>query len=222
MSTGPRKRGRQAEAERNNVRILEAAREVFIANPAAPISEVASRAGVGIAALYHRYPSKIALLAQLCLDGQDTYIELVEKALASTDHPWTAYVQWLRDIVAADTHALTVHLAGHFPPDERHATRTERMIRGTAELFERVQETGILRPGLTFLDVAFLMELLAKTRLGDAPRTAELRQRQLAIIIDGLSARGAAELPGTPPSWEEQASRWTPGSDRSSLRAEVE
>ena len=129
MSTEPRKRGRQAEAERNNVRILEAAREVFIANPAAPISEVALRAGVGIAALYHRYPSKNALLAQLCLDGQDTYIELVEKALASTDDPWTAYVQWLRDTVAADTHALTVHLAGLFTPDERHAARTERMIR---------------------------------------------------------------------------------------------
>ena len=222
MSTEPRKRGRQAEAERNNVRILEAAREVFIANPAAPISEVASMAGVGIAALYHRYPSKNALLAQLCLDGQDTYIALVEKALASTADPWTAYVQWLRDIVAADTHALTVHLAGHFTPDERHATRTERMIMGTAALFERVQETGVLRPGLTFLDVAFLLELLAKTRLGDTTRTAELRQRQLAIIIDGLSARGAAELPGTPPSWQEQVSRWTPGSDRPSLRAGVE
>ena len=51
MSIEPRKRGRQAEAERNNVRILEAAREVFIANPAAPISEVALRAGVGITSL---------------------------------------------------------------------------------------------------------------------------------------------------------------------------
>jgi AcrR family transcriptional regulator len=213
VSTEPRKRGRQAEAERNSVRILEAAREVFIANPAAPISEVASRAGVGIAALYHRYPSKNALLAQLCIDGQDIYIELVEKALASTDDPWTTYVQWLRDMVAADTHALTVHLAGHFTPDERHAARTEQMMTGTIELFERVQETGILRPGLTILDVAFLLELLAKTRLGDIARTAELRQRQLAIIIDGLSARGAAELPGAPPSWQEQASRWMPGNE---------
>jgi hypothetical protein len=66
------------------------------------------------------------------------------------------------------------------------------------------------------------LELLAKTRLGDTARTVELRQRQLAIIIDGLSARGATELPGTPPSSEEQASRWTPGSDRPSLRAGVE
>jgi AcrR family transcriptional regulator len=204
------KRGRQAEAERNNLRILEAAREVFIENPAAPISEVAARAGVGIAALYHRYPSKNALLAQLCLDGQDTYIELVEKALASTENPWTAYVQWLRDIVAADTHALTVHLAGQFTPDERHVVRTERMIKGTTELFERVRQTGALRPGLTFLDVAFLLELLAKTKLGDKARTAELKQRQLAIIIDGLRAEAASELPGRPPTWQEQESRWRP------------
>jgi hypothetical protein len=63
---------------------------------------------------------------------------------------------------------------------------------------------------------------LAKTRLGDTARTAELRQRQLAIIIDGQSARGAGELPGTPPSWQEQVSRWTPGSDRPSLRARLE
>jgi AcrR family transcriptional regulator len=189
MSTEPRKRGRHAEAERNNVRILEAAREVFIANPAAPISEVAVRAGVGIAALYHRFPSKNALLAQLCLDGQDTYIALAEKALASPNDPWTAYVQWLRDIVTADTHALTVHLAGQFTPDERHAARTQRMIKGTVELFERVQRTGALRPGLTFLDVGFLLELLARTKLGDTARTAELKQRQLAIIIDGLSGR---------------------------------
>ena len=210
MSTEPRRRGRQAEAQRNNVRILNAAREVFIANPAAPISEVAIRAGVGIAALYHRYPSKNALLAQLCLDGQDTYIELVEKALASTGDPWRTYVQWLRDIVAADTHALTVHLAGQFTPDERHATRTEQMIKGTVELFERVKQTGALRPDLTFLDVAFLLELLATTKLGDADRTAELKQRQLAIILDGLHAPGSANLPGAPPSWQEQESRWTP------------
>ena len=210
MSTEPRRRGRQAEAQRNNVRILRAAREVFIANPAAPISEVAVRASVGIAALYHRYPSKNALLAQLCLDGQDTYIELVEKALASTDDPWWTYVQWLRDIVAADTHALTVHLAGQFTPDERHAARTERMIKGTVELFERVKQTGVLRRDLTFLDVAFLLELLAKTKLGDADRTAELKQRQLTIIIDGLRAPGSADLPSAPPTWQEQESRWTP------------
>jgi hypothetical protein len=84
------------------------------------------------------------------------------------------------------------------------------MIKGTVELFERVKQTGVLRPDLTFLDVAFLLKLLAKTKLGDADRTAELKQRQLAIIIDGLRAPGSADLPSAPPSWQEQESRWTP------------
>jgi AcrR family transcriptional regulator len=205
----PRRRGRYLEAGRNDVRILAAAREIFIENPAAPISAVASRAGVGIAALYHRFPSKNALLGQLCLDGQDVYIELVAKALASDGDPWTAYTQFLRDIVAADTHALTVHLAGTFTPDERHQERTDRMIAATIALFERVQVAGHFREGLTYLDVAFLLELLAKTRLGSTKRSAELKQRQLAIIIDGLCSRNRANLPATAPSWKEQEERWT-------------
>ena len=50
--------GRRAEAARNDRRILEAAREVFVADPSAPIAAVAARAGVGIGALYRRYGSK--------------------------------------------------------------------------------------------------------------------------------------------------------------------
>src|SRR5580704_4810648 len=46
--------GRQAEAARNDRRILESARAVFVADPAAPITAVARHAGVGISALYTR------------------------------------------------------------------------------------------------------------------------------------------------------------------------
>src|SRR3954447_23180646 len=60
--------GRRAQAARNDAAILEAARAVFIANPSAPIAEVAKRAGVGISALYRRYASKEALLHELCAD----------------------------------------------------------------------------------------------------------------------------------------------------------
>src|ERR1700730_6887879 len=42
--------GRRAQAARNDDLILDAAREVFIADPGAPISAVAERAGVGISA----------------------------------------------------------------------------------------------------------------------------------------------------------------------------
>jgi hypothetical protein len=53
--TGPLS-GRKAQANRNDQVILDAARQVFIADPAAPISAVAKEAGVGISALYWARP----------------------------------------------------------------------------------------------------------------------------------------------------------------------
>jgi hypothetical protein len=54
-----------------------------------------------------------------------------------------------------------------------------------------------------------LLELLADVKLGDADRSAELRQRHLAVIIDGLrSGHQHTPLPGKPPTWQEQTERW--------------
>ena len=74
--------GRRAQAARNDTLILEAARAVYAADPDAPIASVATRAGVGISALYRRYPSKQELLRKLCGDGLKEYIAAAEAALA--------------------------------------------------------------------------------------------------------------------------------------------
>ena len=66
--------GRRAEAARNDRRILDAARAVFVADPGAPIAAVAEHAGVGISALYRRYASKEELLRRLCGDGLKVYL----------------------------------------------------------------------------------------------------------------------------------------------------
>ena len=109
--------GRQREAARNDALILQAAREVFIADADAPIAAVAVRAGVGIGALYRRYGSKEDLLRRLSRDGLTRYIELVEAALADTQEPGSAFATFMREAVIADTHSLTLHLAGQVRPD---------------------------------------------------------------------------------------------------------
>src|SRR5215467_8622986 len=73
--------GRQAEAARNDQRILESARAVFVADPGAPITAVAKHAGVGISALYTRYGSKEELLRTLCTDGLVIVITETEAAI---------------------------------------------------------------------------------------------------------------------------------------------
>src|SRR6266851_5087288 len=66
--------GRRGQARRNDTLILEAAREVFLSDPKAPVAAVAEHAGVGISALYRRYPSKEDLLRRLCHDGLRRFI----------------------------------------------------------------------------------------------------------------------------------------------------
>jgi AcrR family transcriptional regulator len=200
--------GRQAEAARNDQLILDAAREVFIADPAAPVSEVAKRAGVGIAALYRRYPSKDDMLRKLCADGLQRYITEIEAALADERDPWTAFTGFMDRIVAADTHSLTQRLAGTFTPTEdlyREAARAQDL---NVALFERVR--GLLRSGMVVDDIAWMLEMVAAIRLDDPERTAQLRQRYLALLLDGW--RGpAAPLPGPPPAGAEMGARWTQG-----------
>jgi AcrR family transcriptional regulator len=199
--------GRRAEAARNDQRILQAAREVFVADPGAPIAAVAERARVGIAALYRRYPSKEELLRRLCRDGLRRYISEVEAALADDGDPWAAFTRFMSRIVEADTHSLTLRLAGTFSPTEelyREAARAQEL---NVRLFERVRAAGAIRPDVGVDDLSFILEQLAAVHVGDQRRTGELRQRYLRLQLDALRVPGDA-LPGPPPTWQELGARW--------------
>src|SRR5215211_2347022 len=144
--------GRQTEAARNDERILEAARAVFTADPHAPISAVAERAGVGISALYRRYQSKEELLQRLSLDGLRRYIAEVQVALADDGDPWEAFAAFMRRAVDADTNSLTLHLAGTFTPTEAHWRDGETAYQLNVCLLDRTKAAGDLRPEIEVAD----------------------------------------------------------------------
>jgi AcrR family transcriptional regulator len=200
--------GRRAEAARNDQRILDAAREVFVADPGAPIAAVAEHAGVGISALYRRYASKEELLRRLCGDGLRTYIAAAEEALADEGDPWEAFAGFMRRVVDADTHSLTSRLAGTFTPTEelnRDAAAAQEL---NQRLFERTRAAGAIRPDLDVNDLSFLFEQLASVRLGDAARTRQLRHRYLALLLEAMRGPSNPPLPGPPPTWPELHARW--------------
>lgn len=200
--------GRRAQAARNDVRILEAARAVFVSDPDAPISAVAERAGVGISALYRRYENKEDLLRRLCADGLERYVAAAEAAVADTGPPAAAFAHFARRIVDENTHALTLRLAGTFESTDelrRVAARAEEL---TAQLLERAQQTGAIRTDVTSEDLSCVFEQLAAIRVGDDERTRELRYRYLALQLDGLRGPQTSDLPGRPPNWHELSQRW--------------
>lgn len=200
--------GRRAEAARNDERILEAAREVFLADPEAPIAAVAHAAGVGIGALYRRYANKDALLQQLAGDGLRRYLAETEAALADDGDPWEAFAAWMEQCVLAGTSSLTQRMAGSFPATDELRRNGARAAELTRELLERTRAAGALRPGIEVGDLSLLFEQLQAVRVGDAPRAAQVRRRHLAVVLDGLRAPGSGELPGPPPQWAEISARY--------------
>ncbi|MEU5260556.1 helix-turn-helix domain-containing protein [Amycolatopsis sp. NPDC021455] len=200
--------GRRGQAARNDVVILDAARQVFLVDPKAPISHVAERAGVGISALYRRYPSKEVLLCRLCHDGLRRFIDEAEAAAGEPDG-WTALTGFLTRVVDADVHSLTVHLAGTFTPTPEMGDDARRANELAAGLVARAHESGRLRPDAVAEDIGMILECCAAIRVDDPERTAQLRRRYLALLIEGLAA-GGPDLPGPPPRPGEMNGRWRP------------
>ena len=203
--------GRRAEAARNDGRILDAARAVFVADPKAPISSVAEHAGVGISALYRRYPSKEDLLRTLCADGLRIYLDAVEAAVDDQGDPWAAFATFMERIVDADTQSLTQKLAGTFTPTEELFRDSERGQLLNQQLIDRTKAAGALRPDFDVNDLSLIFEQLTAVRLGDENRTRELRRRYLTLFLQALRAgEDQPPLPGSPPTWQELAARWSP------------
>jgi AcrR family transcriptional regulator len=194
-------RGRHAEAARNDESVLRAAREVLVADPGAPMSEVARRAGVGVATLYRRYPSKDALVAAVWLDSvrgleADAGVALDRARM----YPWGAFVGFMTGSVASGAGALGAALAGSFTPTDELVAAEQRLGAAVRELLECTQAAGAVRPDITSEDVGVLFEQLHAVRADDARREATLRRRYLELFLQALRAPGAAPLPGPPPT----------------------
>jgi AcrR family transcriptional regulator len=208
--TGPLS-GRKAQAARNDQTILDAARTVFMRDPSAPISDVARQAGVGVSALYRRYASKDELLQKLCADGLHRFIAVAEAAVVDQRDAWDVFAAFVRGIIDADVHSLTVHLAGTFPPTEELHRLVEEANKRAARIFRRAKAAGAIRADLHLNDLAMLFEQLTAVRVDDPERTRMLRQRYLELQLDGLRPEAArTTLTGPAPSSEELRERWIP------------
>jgi len=200
--------GRRAEAARNHERILDAARDVFLADPEAPISAVAARAGVGISALYRRYASKEDLLRALAADGLTRYIADLEAALASDADPWTAYVECLGRVVDGRSQALAQRVAGTFTPTPELTALAERAGQLAETMFRRVRRSGALREDITEADIVLLLEMVTLVELPASDGGTALRRRYLALLLEALRAPGRARLPGPPARQADLVARW--------------
>lgn len=198
--TGPALR---ADAARNRMRIIEAARAVFAERGLdAPTSEIAHRAGVGEATLFRRFPTKDDLVVAIVEVQMEDAIAIAADCLEEPD-PWRGIERFMVETLerritdqgaleaVKDRCIVSDHLEGH----------RRRYLDLTSGLLRRAQEAGVVRDDLRAPDLGLL--ITAAGAVGGLPFPGlrdDLWRRYLCVILDGMRPEGATRLrPGAPP-----------------------
>lgn len=202
------RRGRQAEAARNDRLVLDAAREVFTSQGFdAPVSAVAERAGVGIGSLYRRYGSKTELLQRLCVLAMEQVAESAEDGLRADD-PWAGLAGHIERCVGFGSGQLAP-VAGMLEATDEMWAVNRRVGRLVDRLVKRAKDTAALRADVTSLDITVLIENLGRRRpVPEATEDLNNRARVVAIALDGLRTPAPNPLPGHPPRRSHYEGPW--------------
>jgi AcrR family transcriptional regulator len=204
MTTSDRRappRRLRRDAQRNRDAIVAAARQVFCDHGLeAPLEQIARQAGVGIATLYRRFPSRAALLDAVLTDNLQAHIDAAEQALTAGD-PWEGFASYLEAscrLQAADR-GLNDVMSMRFPRATAVEAAKTRLYELVGQVVDRAQRSGQLRADLTLEDLAFLnwanARILPAVRAAGAP---DAWRRHLGLLLDGLRAERAHPLPVPP------------------------
>jgi AcrR family transcriptional regulator len=190
----------RSDAQRNRLRILQAAREVFADRGLdASLDQIAVHAGVGVGTVYRRFPDKDALIDALFEERIGEVAAAGEHALSASD-PWEGLVGFIHQsnaLLARDRGLKQALLS-------RGAQKTkcarEKILPIATELVARAQQAGSLRADFDPLDLP-LIDLMVSA-IADMTRevSPEVWRRALTIIIDGLATTRQipTPLPGKP------------------------
>lgn len=208
--TGP-PRGRQKEADRNDERVLRAAREVFAElGWNAPVSEIARRAGVGMGSLYRRYPAKEDLAQALRVEGMNELTTLARTAMADHPDPWTALATFLRTALSAtDTGSLLPLVGGRLPATDEVDAAAHRLQQALDDLVDAAHQSGALRQDFSSADLPLLLNHLNARLPTTTERAIELHLRYLDLVLSGLqNPLKTDDQPAGTPDWTELRDLW--------------
>jgi AcrR family transcriptional regulator len=195
-----RARPLRADAQLNRDRILSAASELFAERGLnVPLEEIARRAGVGVATLYRRFPTRADLASAAFERSMSKYTEAVDRALANPE-AGEGFRQLIFDLYAlqAGDAGLRELLTTAFPAASSVEQRTGEAVEKLRNVILRAQADGSVRADLVVGDI--VVALLANSGVLAATSTGapDAWRRFAALTVDAFGAEGASMLPDPP------------------------
>jgi AcrR family transcriptional regulator len=188
----------RADAERNRTRLLDAARTVFAERGLdVTMDEIARCAGVGVGTAYRRFRSRDEIIDALFEERVAQIVAITQQAAAEPD-AWRALCSFMEaslELQAGDR-GLKDLLLGDAGGRERIAAMRQRLRPVVERLVERARESGHLRPGFEYTDLALVTTMVGGVMDYTGDVDPDAWRRALALALDGL--RGDEPLPGHP------------------------
>ena len=171
------------DAAANRERVLTAAAEVFHeAGLSAGLEDVARRAGVGVATVYRRFPSREALLEALLQDLLQVYLDEADRAAGLSGG--TGLARFVRTVaeVQATPRGVALRLWSSPALEELRARLHQRM----AALVADAQQHGTCRDGVTVEDLVGVLVALRGIRETPTSTAGLDWRRHLELCLAGL------------------------------------
>jgi AcrR family transcriptional regulator len=180
----------RADAQRNVDSLLKAAKTVFDTSGVdAPAKEIADLAGVGVGTLYRHFPLRSDLVKAVVESGIDA-CAAAGPELSLVHEPGDALAEWLRRYTAFLGTKRGLAPALH-SGDPAYAALPgyflEKVGPALAALLDAAAASGAVRDDVSAHDLLYAIANLCMPVPGRGP---EYNQRMVALLVDGLRARG--------------------------------
>jgi AcrR family transcriptional regulator len=167
---------------------------------AAPLDEIARRAGIGIATLYRRFPDRAALIRAVTLDAVQRTTDEARRAAEEEPDPFRALARYMHRAIDARTAAVIPALLGEVDFGDEDIARARADAPAAIDpLVDAAKRAGALRADVTSGDIGMLIVRMTRPLPGPFPAEMNnsLGHRHLALLIDGLRpATREPVLPG--------------------------
>ncbi|MFW5418568.1 TetR/AcrR family transcriptional regulator [Nocardiopsis sp. CNT-189] len=193
--------GLRADARENRARILRAAREAFAEQGIdVPVTAIARRAGVGVATLYRRFPTRDALVAESFAERFTACRAVLDRALADPD-PWRGFCSfaWQLSAMQVADRGFSEAFLARFPGAVDHDRERARAEEEIGLLVERAKESGRVRPDVDRSDVLLLLLANCGVAAEAGPHAPAASRRLVGHLLRSFQADPSAPLPEPAP-----------------------
>jgi AcrR family transcriptional regulator len=193
----PTDRPLRKDAERNRLRILDAAGQVFAERGlGATLDDIARAAGVGVGTVYRRFPDKGTLIDALFVQRVEALCDIAEEALQIPD-AWEALVFYFENAsrLQARDRGLKELLSCSTHGGEPVVAAKARLRVNVTSIFDRAKAARVLREDVEPLDSPMIAMMLGAVMDRSRGVEPELWRRYLSLILDSLRPHAATPLP---------------------------